>query len=345
MMYGPQMTPQGITYTLMPTAMAMQAHAVAAQMLYGSSQGNPNNGGYPGAYGESPVDPSMMMTATGVDDGSAASDTNSSSDDRSRSNSSISNVSPPSSGPTSPLMTPAGNVLLDTSSAGFHDETIPAASTSTRARRYSLTTGTTPRNRSSSDASSGSGNGANNAPLQQFEIGDRVYMYTLPSNIVQSVLLRGPITAQALRDSPYPYHSPRQLHYNPGVLTRSEKRSGARRGSQSRGLQGAAVKLNDRRTSGGGNNLPSSSDTSAACISSPSNSQQHGDTMVDDTSQTAASSSSSASHGHQPPQQQQQQRVVGMSATGTGNKKASNSKWPTIKAVRASSSSNSSNQG
>jgi hypothetical protein len=37
-------------------------------------------------------------------------------------------------------------------------------------------------------------------------------MYTMPCNIVQSVLLRGPITAQTLGDSPYPYRSPSQLH-------------------------------------------------------------------------------------------------------------------------------------
>lgn len=359
MMYGPQMTPQGITYTLMPTAMAMQAHAVTAQMLYGVNNGG-GYGPYGGGGGVDAMTPSpgenVTPAAGGVGDAAfmaghdgsegmnTTSDTSTSSsnsntstpvDGRSRSNSigtnTSSSSSPPSSGPASPLITAvtSGTVTIDPSlpmddsAAGGGSAAGASTAGMVRPRRYSVTTSssTTPRNRSGSDASTNS----MHAPLQQFEIGDRVYMYTLPSNIVQSVLLRGPITAQALKDSPYPYHSPSQLHYNPGVLVRSDKRGTARRPSQSRGSgQGGAVKIPDtqRRTSGSAGTSPTSS--------SP---------LTNDASQVnpnVVSPSLSSSSPSQAQAQPQQQRVVGMSANpnAAGGKKLHN-KWPTIKGVRA----------
>lgn len=356
MMYGPQMTPQGITYALMPTAMAMQAHAVTAQMLYGSA----NNGGYPPYVVDTNVapaaaavgagdnvatmaDPACMSSSQETSEGDTSgmetpSSSNSSSaistpsDGRSRTNSDATG-SPPSSGPASPLIAGAGgNVTIDASlplamTAGAMDENAGLS----RPRRYSVTTSSsTPRNRSGSDAS---GNGA--GPLQQFEIGDRVYMYTLPSNIVQSVLLRGPITAQALKDSPYPYHSPSQLHYNPGILVRSEKR-GSRRASQSRasgpssgtkGSGGAGASPLHRGSSTDATHVidqQTSGNIAAAAAPSPSSPPSSSLSM-------ASPSPAAAALQPPPPQQQQQQqqsRVVGMSSNpnAAGGKKSAH-KW------------------
>jgi hypothetical protein len=365
MMYGPQMTPQGITYTLMPTAMAMQAHASAAQMIYGSQS---NNGNYPpygtgtsgAVYSPSSTDANAMSVDAGTDtaattttasmNASTTSDTNSNtSGGRSRSGSlGSSSSSPPSSGPTSPLISAAVNttdtaaMITSDSSSSSSPSLSPSSSSSTspllpsvddsinsggmRPRRYSITATGTPRSRSGSDAA--------NAPLQQFEIGDRVYMYTLPSNIVQSVLLRGPITAQAFRDSPYPYSSPRQLHFNPGVLTRSENSNkrgsgggtvGGRRGSQpNRASPQAAMKSPDRRSTTGSGIAPNTTATSSTTNTTLSQQTNAGGTGGNSTQLQQV-----LPHPSSPPPSvsSQQARIVGASSSlnAAGGKKVH--KW------------------
>jgi hypothetical protein len=105
MMYGPQMTPQGMTYTLMPTHMAIQAHAVAAQMLYGNNNSqmydgvpyapmSTSNQGFSLSGSELPSCSSNSSNTSGHDN----TGVDISSGDRSRSGSTISTASGTSSG-------------------------------------------------------------------------------------------------------------------------------------------------------------------------------------------------------------------------------------------------------